>query len=108
MKLITAIINKRDSGEVCHSLSENGFYFTKIATSGGFLSSGNVTLIIGTEDEKVDGALEIIRKNSATRVEEVPDAGYGDTVNLISRRPVTVPVGGATVFVTDVEHFEKM
>lgn len=108
MKLITAIINKRDSSEVCRILSDKGFYFTKIATSGGFLSSGNVTLLIGTEDDKVNSALEIIRKNSAKRVEEVPDAGYGDSMNLISRRPVTVPVGGATVFVTDVEHFEKM
>ncbi len=108
MKLITAIINKRDSGEVCHSLSEAGFYFTKIATSGGFLRTGNVTLLIGIEDEKVEGALGIIRKNSAQRVEAVPDAPYGESVSFITPSPVTVPVGGATVFITDVTHFEKM
>lgn len=108
MKLITAIINKRDSGEVCRCLSEAGFYFTKIATSGGFLRMGNVTLLIGTEDEKVDSVLEIIRNNSAQRVEAVPDATYGESLSFIPPAPVTVPVGGATVFITDVCHFEKM
>ena len=108
MKLITAIVNKRDSGEVCRSLTENGFYFTKIATSGGFLHMGNVTLLIGTEDEKTDTAIEIIRKNSAQRIEAVPDSTYSGGSAFIPPNPVTVPVGGATVFVTDVTHFEKM
>lgn len=108
MKLITAIVNKRDSGEVCRALSEAGYYFTKIATSGGFLRTGNVTLLMGTEDEKVDCAIEIIRKNSAQRVEAVPDVPHGNSVSYIPPAPVTVPVGGATVFVTDVCHYEKM
>ena len=82
MKLITAIINKRDSGEVCHSLSEAGFYFTKIATSGGFLSTGNVTLLIGTEDEKVEGALDIIRKNSAQRIMKCSKTSFKEFITL--------------------------
>ena len=32
MKMITAIINKRDAGEVCDALSESRFSFTKMAT----------------------------------------------------------------------------
>ena len=108
MKLITAIVNKRDSGEVCRGLTEAGFYFTKIATSGGFLHMGNVTLLIGTEDDKTDAALEIIRSNSAQRVEAVPDSAYSGTSAFSPPNPVTVPVGGATVFITDVCHYEKM
>ena len=53
MKLITAIINRKDVGEVCTSLTEAGYYFTKMMSSGGFLTSGNTTLIIGTEKDKV-------------------------------------------------------
>ena len=53
MKMITAIINKKDAGKVCSALIDGGFYFTKTATSGGFLTIGNTTLIIGVEDDKV-------------------------------------------------------
>ena len=54
MKMITAIINRKDALEVCDSLTESGFFFTKLSTTGGFLKAGNTTLLIGTEDEKVD------------------------------------------------------
>ena len=106
MKLITAVISKKDSDSVCRGLTESGFYFTKMMTSGGFLSSGNTTVLIGTEDEKVKKAIEIIRANCSKRKE-----------NMVSPIPLAsgsasgvseVLVGGATVFVTPVEQFEKM
>ena len=106
MKLITAIVSKKDSEEVCHALAEGGFYFTKMATSGGFLSSGNTTLLIGTEADKVDDAVKIIRSNCSKRVESVTN-----TMQLAARSVTNlseVVVGGATVFVTEVEKFEKM
>lgn len=106
MKLITAVINKKDINEVCHSLTESGFYFTRMASVGGFLTSGNTTLIIGTEDDQVDAAIEIIRNHCSRRVETVPS-----TIQMgiaASSFPTEVIVGGATVFVTDVEHFEKI
>ncbi|MBQ8292010.1 MAG: cyclic-di-AMP receptor [Clostridia bacterium] len=107
MKMITAIVNRKDAGEVCDALTECSFAFTKMATTGGFLNSGNVTLLIGTDDERVDEAVEIIRKHCAQRMEPmasvvnagVPAFGYYKTEVL---------VGGATVFVTNVEKFEKM
>mgnify|MGYP000103611176 FL=1 len=63
MKMITAIVNKKDAGSVCDALMQEGFFFTKMATTGGFLKAGNTTLLIGTEDDKVKAAIEIIRKN---------------------------------------------
>ena len=106
MKLITAVISKKDSDEVCQALAEGGFYFTKMATSGGFLSSGNTTLLIGTEADKVKSAVSIIRAHCSKRVENVTN-----TMQLASRSVSNlseVVVGGATVFVTEVEEFEKM
>ena len=50
MKMITAIINNNDSDAVCSGLRDGGFYFTKMSTTGGFLRSGNTTLLMGTED----------------------------------------------------------
>ena len=57
MKLILAIINKEDSTFVSQELTKAGYSVTKLATTGGFLMSGNITLIIGTEDDKVDDVL---------------------------------------------------
>ena len=106
MKMITAIINKRDAAEVCESLSKAGFSFTKMATVGGFLTAGNTTLLIGTEDHMVSPALEIIRTHCSRRVEPVHASDHTGVTTIAY--PAQVTVGGATVFVTDVEHFEKM
>lgn len=58
MKMITAIINKRDADCVCDALTQENFMFTKMATTGGFLRSGNTTLLIGTDDERVKKPLK--------------------------------------------------
>ncbi len=107
MKMITAIVNKKDANEVCDALTEGKISFTKMATTGGFLKTGNVTLLIGTKDEKVEEIIGLIRKHCAQRMEPmasvvnagVPAFGYYKTEVL---------VGGAIVFVSPVERFEKM
>lgn len=107
MKLIFAIVNNDDSASVAGNLTKEGFQITKLATTGGFLLSGNTTFIIGTEDEKVDKAIEIIDQFSKKRKQMVPSsASYG--LGLYASFPVEVTVGGATVFVTDVEQFRKL
>ena len=53
MKLIIAIINRDDAGAVIQNLSRNGFSSTRLSTTGGFLLAGNVTLLIGVEEERV-------------------------------------------------------
>ena len=107
MKMITAIVNKKDAGEVCDALSEERFTFTKMATTGGFLKAGNVTLLIGTDDEKVDDVLAIIRKHCAQRMEPMPSV-VNAGVPAFGYYKTEVLVGGATVFVSPVERFEKM
>ena len=107
MKLVTAIVNGKDANIVCESLTVNGFFFTRIATSGGFLKAKNITLMICTEDKSVNSVLEIIRENCSQRKETVSVIG-----NMSTSVPTTfnteVVVGGATVFITDVVHFEKV
>ncbi len=81
MKMVFAIVNKDDSNVVSEALTQNGFSVTKIATKGGFLSAGNTTLIIGTEDEKVDKVIKIIEEHSKSRKSSFPSA-------LLARRPI--------------------
>ena len=107
MKLIMAIVNSDDSGVVLSNLTKENFSVTKLATTGGFLVSGNTTFIIGTDDDKVDKAIEIIGKYSKKRKEVVPSsASYG--MGIYTSFPVEVVVGGATVFVMNIERFEKL
>ncbi len=107
MKLIVAIINNDDCANVLNSLSQKGYGATKLSTSGGFLRAGNSTLLIGTEDEKVDDVIEIISEFSRKRTQMVTPSPSFMTEGFISRA-VEVTVGGATVFVLDVEKFIKL
>ncbi len=107
MKLILAIVNKEDSHVVSTALTKEGFSVTKLATTGGFLMAGNITLIIGTEEDKVDTAIEIIGQYSKQRTEIVPSA-TSYSVGITTAYPIEVTVGGATVFVIDIEKFVKL
>lgn len=107
MKLITAIINKKDADNVSSILREQGFRFTKIATYGGFLSAKNVTLLIGVDDEQVEKALEVIRSHCRERMEPSPVVSDNPYL-LYSPSCVEIPVGGATIFITNVEYYERV
>jgi uncharacterized protein YaaQ len=109
MKMVTAIVNKKDTGTVCRKLTEEGFEFTKLATTGGFLRDGNTTLLIGVEDDKLEAALEVIRCNCAQRLQKVPAMPTTEMAATVYHTyPAEVTVGGAIVFVSDILHFEKM
>ncbi len=106
MKLILAIINHDDAHLVIQHLTQEGFQVTKLATTGGFLMAGNDTIIIGLDDEKVQPALDVIKKYSNSRKQVVPttsELGLG----FYPTMPVEVTVGGATVFILDIDRFEK-
>lgn len=121
MKLIFAIINKDDSKKVIEQLNKNKFSVTKISSSGGFLRSGNTTLIIGVEDTKVDTAIKIIKKYSRSRkisssqplvpvdtiIPNEADFNYvseikEDLSEMPNQYDSEIQIGGATIFVTDV------
>ncbi len=108
MKLIIAIVNSDDSGAVSSALNKNGFFVTKMSTTGGFLRKGNTTLFIGTDDEKVDQVVEIIRTHAKKRVEKEPTVPPTEMGEFFTPIMVDVVVGGATVFVVDIARFEKI
>lgn len=107
MKLIIAIVNSEDAPAVLSELTGGGFSVTKLSTSGGFLRAGNATMMIGVEEDRVKDALSIIEEFSSQRQQQVPvDSTYiGESLISV---PIEVTVGGATVFVLDVEQFYKL
>jgi uncharacterized protein YaaQ len=132
MKLIIAIIHDEDAASIVKELTVNGFSITKLCSSGGFLRSGNTTLLIGLDKSKVSKAVEIIKRNSKSRKSLVNDpypgskygkmqaaypfndvtfsspCSYESTDDVGSSFPGEVEVKGATVFVLNVEDFIKL
>ena len=106
MKLIIAIINRDDANSVTRALSKNGFSSTRLSTTGGFLMAGNVTLLIGVEESKVQPVLDLIHEHSHARKEMIP-ATTQLTHASYAPANVEVTVGGATIFVVDVEQFQR-
>jgi len=107
MKLIIAIINGDDVNSVVNSLTRSGFSATRLSTMGGFLMAKNVTILVGVDEEKVPVVLDIIKAHSHSRRQAVPSstaASFGYPMG----QPVEVNVGGATIFVVDVEQFQRI
>ena len=111
MKLIMAIVNKADSKAVIKNLMANGFQVTKLASSGGFLKAGNVTLLCGMHNEGIDKCLKIIeatcKAKTYTSKNLTPESNSLFDVNKGTLTPCEIVFGGATVFVLNVEKSVK-
>jgi uncharacterized protein YaaQ len=88
MKLILAIVRDRDDANVTNQLVAKGHRVTRVASTGGFLRRGNVTLLIGAEPENVQPVMETIREACAP--------------------PEDTNQHRATVFVLNAAHFEQV
>ncbi len=106
MKLLFAIVDRDDANAVVRTLSHKGHSCTRLATTGGFLMSGNITLMIGVEDDKVQQVIDIIKEHSHSRTQIIPNSEPG--FDFDASKPLEVAIGGATIFVVDVDRFEKV
>jgi uncharacterized protein YaaQ len=108
MKLVFAIVHNDDAGKLTDALRDHSHQFTLISTTGGFLREGNATILIGVEPDKLEDVLRVIKENCTTRTQFVnPMPPVMEPGELYLAQPIEVQVGGATVFVMDVERFEK-
>lgn len=103
MKLILAIVQNDDERSVLSKLMKEGYRVTKLASTGGFLRTGNSTLMLGVDDDKVEGALKIINESCRTRNITMPSYPYAMETGSHVVYPVETRIGGATVFILPVE-----
>lgn len=87
MKMIILILKDSDADEVTQALTADQYRVTRVASTGGLLRSGVVTLLLGVLDERMEACLELIRA-------KLPPLASGE------RR--------ATLFVVPVERFEQV
>lgn len=107
MKLVIAIVQDSDSDNLINKITKENFRVTKVSSTGGFLKSGNSTIISGVEDQSLEKLLKIIEKNCKTREIIKTIQPMGIPSQAIAALPVKVTVGGATVFVLEVEDFKR-
>ena len=87
MKMVIIILRERDADDILQALTSEKFRVTRIASTGGFLRSGVVTLLLGVRDERVELALDMIRQ-------KLPPPTSGEK--------------RATLFVVPIERFEQV
>ena len=87
MKMIILIVKDSDADEITQALTADKYRITRVASTGGFLRSGVVTLFIGVRDERAELALQLIRKTLT---------------------PLPSGERRATLFVIPVEQFEQV
>lgn len=94
MKLIIAIVQDQYINKVIRALMDEKIRTTRLSSTGGFLKSGNTTLLIGTDEKNIPNIVEIIKGQcESTKVRE---AG------------TEVTVGGANLFIIDVDKHVKI
>ncbi len=85
MKMIIIIAQDNDADILTRAFTAENFRVTRVASTGGFLRSGVVTMLLGVEDTQVDAAIQVAR--------------------------VALPAAEkkrATLFVVPVQHFEQI
>ncbi|MBO5447985.1 MAG: cyclic-di-AMP receptor [Ruminococcus sp.] len=107
MKLVYAIVNNDDAYAVNKGLSKKGIRATKLSSTGGFLMSGNTTFMICCQDGDVETVITVLKEHSRKRKQYVPSSAVMGPEGTQSY-PVEVAIGGATIFVTDIERFEQV
>lgn len=108
MKMITAIVQDQDANGLTKALVAAGFQATRLASTGGFLRAGNTTFIMGVQDEQLDDALDLIAANAKKREQVMtPAMNHGSVMESVVTEPLNVQIGGATVFVQEIEQFHR-
>lgn len=94
MKLIIAIVQDNFSNQVIKSLMAKKYRVTKLSSTGGFLKSGNTTLLIGVEDKEVKEIIDTIEKVSKSQ--------------KVKSGKEEVTVGGANIFVLNMADYKRL
>jgi uncharacterized protein YaaQ len=109
MKLIFAVVQGKDAEALRDGLLKAGHRTTQINSAGGFLRESNATFLIGVDDNVVPDVLRIVKQNCYTRTQYVnPLLPIMEPGEFYMPNPVEVEVGGATVFICNVQRYEHI
>jgi uncharacterized protein YaaQ len=106
MKLVMTIVSNSDTQNILDAVAKNGYYATKVSTTGQFLVDGHSAILIGCDDEKVEELHQILKDNVTKRVVKTP--GVKSTISgSLLNQAVDVEEYGAVAFTINVDDFRK-
>lgn len=109
MKLLIAIVHPEDADNLIEALKQQKHQVTRLESWGGFLKNKNVTLLLGLKENKVAEVLKIIKSNCRSRTEYIsPAPSVAEPGEFFLPTSVKVKVGGATVFILNIERYERL
>lgn len=94
VKLIIAIIQDDFANRVTKNLMDKKYRVTKLSSTGGFLKSGNTTLLIGVEDEKTDEIIKLVEEECKKEDSSRKQDGTSDAC--------------ANIFVLNMDEFKRI
>lgn len=97
MKLTLTVVRDDDADSVIDALIADGFYVTRLPSTGGFLRAGNTLLLTGLEDDRLEEMVETVK--GRTRLRAQPPS---------ARTEEEVRVSRAVVFVLGLEELRKL
>lgn len=106
-KLVLATVAGTQAGELVKRLTRDKFYVTVIDSQGGILYEATVSLLIGLDGTRLARLLEHVRECCRTRRQYIPAHVEAPLLEAQSAI-IEAQVGGASVFVFDVERFEQL
>ncbi len=104
MKMVMAVVPRDEAGRVIEALVAAGHTATFSESRGGALRQAQQTLFIAVEKKNLERVLSIIRKTCRSRV--TLERAESAPALFPAPAPSTAEVGGAVVFVWDIERFE--
>lgn len=105
MELMIIVVQEQDYESLARILVRNKILATKFVTEGLYLNKRNVTLMICIEKEREEEILEYIRQSCTERYEERQVWEYNGKIMTDVVR--NVKIGGATIFISDVDRVLK-
>ena len=109
MKLVVAVVQAEDANGLLRSCPIVAFAPRASRPSAAFFREANATIFVGVEDDDVETVVHTIRESCTTRQQQITAIpAVMEPGEFFLPYPVEVEVGGATIFVLDVERFERV
>jgi len=104
MKMVMAVVPRDEAGRVLEALVAAGHTTTFSDSRGGALRQAQQTLFIAVEKRNLERVLTIIRKSCHSRV--TLESAETEAMVSPTAAAATTEVGGAAVFIWDLDRFE--